>query len=62
MENRIDVSQFQAGHLERLPLGTTYPAIVSHVGRLLSKLPAGTELVIDHIGVGRPIYDLIPPT
>jgi hypothetical protein len=58
MENRIDVSQFQVGHLERLPLGTTYPAVVAHVGRLLGKLPAGTELVIDYTGVGRPIYDL----
>jgi hypothetical protein len=58
METRIDVSQFQVGHLERLPLGTTYPAIVSHVGRLLGKLPAGTELVIDYTGVGRPIYDM----
>jgi hypothetical protein len=58
METKIDVSEFQVGHLERLPLGTTYPAIVSHVGRLLGKLPAGTELVIDYTGVGRPIYDL----
>jgi hypothetical protein len=58
METRIDVSQFQVGHLERLPLGTIYPAIVSHVGRLLGKLPAGTELVIDYTGVGRPIYDM----
>ena len=41
---------FQVGHLERLTLGTPYPGIVAHVGRLLGKLPAGTELVIDITG------------
>ena len=30
---------FQVGHLERVPLGTPYPGIVAHVGRLLGKLP-----------------------
>jgi len=50
---------FQIGHLERLPLGTPYPAIVAHVGRLLAKLPGGRpELVIDHTGVGRPVFDM----
>ena len=52
------MSIFQVGHLERLPLGTTYPAIVQHVGRLLARLPEGTELCIDYTGVGRPIFDL----
>ena len=46
------MSIFQVGHLERLPLGTTYPAIVQHVGRLLARLPEGTELCIDYTGVG----------
>jgi hypothetical protein len=49
---------FQVGHLERVPLGTTYPAIVHHVGRLLDQLPQGTELAIDYTGVGRPVFDL----
>ena len=49
---------FQVGHLERLPLGTPYPAIVAHVGRLLGKLPAGTELVIDITGVGKPVFEM----
>jgi hypothetical protein len=44
---------FQVGHLERMPLGTPYPGIVAHVGRLLGKLPTGTELVIDITGVGK---------
>src|SRR5262249_32781559 len=45
-------------HLERLPLGTPYPAIVAHVGRLLTKLPGRPELVIDYTGVGRPVFDM----
>src|SRR6516225_4467311 len=49
---------FQVGHLERLPLGTPYPAIVARVGRLLAKLPAGTDLAIDLTGVGKPVFDL----
>src|SRR5215472_13862886 len=49
---------FQVGHLERLPLGTSYPAIVAHVGRLLTKLPGRPELVIDYTGVGRPVFDM----
>jgi hypothetical protein len=49
---------FQVGHLERVPLGTTYPAIVHHIGRLLARLPEGTELCVDYTGVGRPVFDL----
>jgi hypothetical protein len=49
---------FQVGHLERVPLGTPYPGIVSHVGRLLIKLSGSPELVIDFTGVGRPIFDM----
>jgi hypothetical protein len=57
-EVKVDASLFQCGHLERLPLGTSYPAVVAHVGRLLTKLPAGIELVIDFTGVGRPVFDM----
>src|SRR5215813_7038573 len=49
---------FQVGHLERLPLGTSYPGIVAHVGRLMTKLPGRPELVIDYTGVGRPVFDM----
>src|SRR5215813_1391613 len=49
---------FQVGYLERLPLGTSYPGVVAHVGRLFGKLPAGTELVIDITGVGKPIFEM----
>jgi hypothetical protein len=54
----VDASLFQCGHLERLPLGTSYPGVVAHVGRLLAKLPAGTGVVIDYTGVGRPVFDM----
>jgi hypothetical protein len=49
---------FRVGHLERIPLGTPYPAIVAHVGRLLTELQDDPELVIDFTGVGRPIFDM----
>ena len=49
---------FRVGHLERLPLGTPYPAIVAHVSRLLTKLPGHPELAIDFTGVGRPMFDM----
>ena len=49
---------FQVGYLERLPLGTSYPGVVAHIGRLLGKLPAGTDLVIDITGVGKPIFEM----
>jgi hypothetical protein len=49
---------FQVGYLERLPLETTHPAVVGHVRRVLEKLPEKTEIVIDHTGVGRPVFDM----
>jgi hypothetical protein len=49
---------FQVGHLERLPLGTSYPGIVAHVGHLLTKLPGHSDLVIDFTGVGRPVFEM----
>jgi hypothetical protein len=49
---------YQVGHLERVPLGTPYPGIVAHVGRLLGKLPGRPELAIDLTGVGRPVFDM----
>jgi len=45
-------------HLQRFKIGTPYPAIVSEVHNILDVLPAGTSLVVDHTGVGRPVVDL----
>jgi hypothetical protein len=50
-------SLFQVGHLARLPLGTTYPAVVSHVVQLLARFPDAT-LTIDATGVGKPVADM----
>jgi hypothetical protein len=57
---RLDVR-----HLERLPLGMSYPAQVAVAQDLLARPPlcgdASTrpaELVIDETGVGRPVADL----
>jgi hypothetical protein len=54
----VDASLFRCGHLERMPLGTSYVGVVQHVARLLAKLPARTELAIDLTGVGRPVADM----
>jgi hypothetical protein len=51
---------FQVGHLSRIPLGTPYPAVVSHVIDLLCRpqIRGKCELVIDYTGVGRPVFDM----
>lgn len=60
---RIDGGQkplFQVGHLERLPLNTPYPGVVTHARRLLQQeaFHGRAELVLDLTGVGRPVADL----
>ena len=51
-------------HLERLPLGTTYPAQVQHVANLLHRPPLTylnwrkTDLVVDGTGVGKAVVDI----
>lgn len=51
---------YLCGHLERLPLGTHYPAIVEFVGKLMQtpELKGQSTLVIDATGVGRPVCDM----
>jgi hypothetical protein len=53
-----DSAIYRCGHLARLPLDTSYVGVVHHVARLLQRLPAGAELVIDFGGVGRPVFDM----
>lgn len=60
-------SVYVAGHVERIPLGTRYPAVVEHVGRLVRTLLAEetrprVSLVVDRTGVGRAVGDLMEPT
>jgi hypothetical protein len=53
-----DGAIFRCGHLERVPLGTSYVGIVHRVALLLHRLPAGTEVAIDFTGLGRPVFDM----
>lgn len=60
VEEHLDVR-----HLERLPLGMAYPAVVQHVADLLARPPLcgdedfpAAELVIDETGVGRAVGDI----
>jgi hypothetical protein len=49
-------------HLERLPLGTSYPDVVAHIKSLMGRpeLPAdSTALVVDATGCGRPVIDMM---
>lgn len=55
------ILSFSCGHLERLPLGTPYPAVADHVLGLLRTEPlrGQAELVVDATGVGRPVVDML---
>jgi hypothetical protein len=60
-EYRNQVSErFDVRHLQRLPLGLSYPSIVAEVGRLTARPPiVGCEVIVDSTGVGRPVSDLL---
>jgi hypothetical protein len=54
--------RFDVVHLERLPLGTDYPAVARHIAELLKRPPlkhAGYELIIDATGVGLPVVQIL---
>jgi len=51
-------------HLERLPLGTSYPAVVDRIaavwaGAMTRRGKGGMMLYLDATGVGRPVVDLL---
>lgn len=61
-------SAYEVRHLERLPLGTPYPAQVDRVTKIIEavndqeglKRRKGTaRLVVDQTGVGRPVVDML---
>ena len=54
------IYRYDVRHLQRLPLGLSYPAVVSDVGMLLQREPlrGQAELVIDETGVGRAVGDI----
>ena len=52
---------YRLRHLERLPLGTGYPAITAHIKELMDsdELANRTALVVDATGVGRGVVDFL---
>jgi hypothetical protein len=52
--------RFDVRHLQRLPLGLSYPEVVYEVGRLTARAPLVNqcEVVIDATGVGQAVADL----
>ncbi len=61
VERRPRRPVYSVRHLERLPLGLTYPEQAAHVARLLATPPlaGNTELAVDGTGVGKPVLDLL---
>jgi hypothetical protein len=55
-----DERTYDCRHIEQYPLGTSYPAMVASVCTLMDREPLRGQctLVIDHTGVGRPVYDM----
>jgi hypothetical protein len=47
-------------HVQRIPLGTSYPTVVQHVTDLMSRPPlkGHTTLALDFTGCGRPVFDM----
>ncbi|HEU4700686.1 MAG TPA: hypothetical protein VFS40_15990 [Gemmatimonadales bacterium] len=54
-------AEFPCRHLERAPLGTSYPTIVARVRGLMfdPAIRGQTALVVDATGVGRPVVDML---
>ncbi len=53
--------RYEMPHLERPPLGTSYPAIIDRLKDLIARLPAHKRLkiLVDRTGCGRPVVDLM---
>ncbi|MCH8997857.1 MAG: hypothetical protein IID48_06265 [Proteobacteria bacterium] len=53
--------RYEMPHLERPPLGTSYPAIIDRLKDLIARLPAHERLriLVDRTGCGRPVVDLM---
>ncbi len=55
------IARLKLRHLERVPLGTSYPEMVTRVGTVVAALEkiGPSHLVADATGVGRPVVDLL---
>ena len=53
--------RYEMPHLERPPLGTSYPAIIDRLKDLIARLPGHERLrtLVDRTGCGRPVVDLM---
>lgn len=58
--SRLQAPEYQVRHVERFPLGTTYPDIVDEVENVLCEraLVNRSRLVVDATGVGAPVADM----
>jgi hypothetical protein len=61
---RVRQSRYEVAHAERVPLGTSYPAIVQYVAGLMARPELRVRgrqpvLVVDSTGVGRAVMDLL---
>ncbi len=54
-------TEYHGRHIEQLPLGTPYPAIVEHVRHMMARpeLTGRVSLVVDAGGVGMPVVDMM---
>lgn len=61
MDESLPPPEYNLRHLERLPLGTNYPAQVQYVACLLRREPLAshdTATYVDQTGVGRAVFDM----
>jgi hypothetical protein len=58
--NQKTCNLYHLVHLERLKLGTPYPAQVAHVKAVLEQPPVrgAVSLALDYTGCGRPVFDM----
>jgi hypothetical protein len=56
-----EAEEWVVRHLERIPLGTPYTAVVEHVARVAQRAPVAgkCQLVVDATGVGMPVVDML---
>jgi hypothetical protein len=55
----IEQDVYHLRHLERIPLKTTYAAIVAHVRELMQPLAPRVTLIVDATGLGGPIVEML---
>lgn len=62
-DGRTSVDHYLVRHLERLPLGTSYPAVARRVGEMVATLrergESWPDVFVDATGLGEPVVELI---